>query len=215
MNDKAVYVCDVETTSIDILRGDIIEISFCRILPGLEVEPETRTWFLRAVNEEHIQPGALKVNKHVLEEITWKTTTGCAKYQDPKVALAEIENWIAEDGQMTQDRHLAGHNAAAFDAPYVKELFRRHGVGENYPFNHRVLDTMQMEFAMDWGCEKLSESYSLSSCIKKYGIKNANAHTAEADTIATKDLFLKQMARMKKAFSALENEKALADEKKG
>ena len=44
----------------------------------------------------------------------------------------------------------------------------------------------------------LSESYSLSSLIKKHGIKNQKAHSAAADTKATQELFLKQIEYLRK-----------------
>lgn len=43
------------------------------------------------------------------------------------------------------------------------------------------------------GTNKMSEGYSLANLVKKYGVKNDKAHTAEADVKATKEVFEKQV----------------------
>jgi DNA polymerase III epsilon subunit-like protein len=191
MEGYEIYVCDVETTNRNPLTGDIIEICLIRLSTD-----ETKTWYIRAINEDAIDPGALKVNHHILEEITWKTSAGKAKYMDPKKALVEIENWLAQDMLLSDERVLAGHNIGNFDYPYIMNMFERNGVGENFPFGRRILDTMQLEFAMDYAAGKLADAYSLAALNKKYGIKNQDAHRAEADTIATKQLLVAQLKKL-------------------
>lgn len=187
INGITLYVCDTETTSLNPLVGDIIEISLYRLSDDV-----CRTWWMRAVNEEGIEDGALKVNGYKKEDITCKTPDGKKKFQEPKKVLSEIENWLMEDCNLTDDRFMIGHNVS-FDYYYLKHTYDKHNLNACFPFGRRMIDTAQIELLFDCARGERSESYSLSAALKKYAIKNSKAHTAESDTIATKCLFLKQI----------------------
>ena len=181
------FVCDTETTGLDPYQNDIIELSLLRLNDDVQ-----KTWHVKPLNLLSISADALRVNGHKLEDITHQTKYGKDTYQDPHKVIVEIENWIMESGASREDVMLIGQNIA-FDKNMLEQLWKKCGADDSFPFGRRILDTMQFEVLMDLAKETKSESYSLSSIIKKYGIKNDKAHTAAADVKATKELFIKQL----------------------
>jgi DNA polymerase III alpha subunit (gram-positive type) len=57
---------------------------------------------------------------------------------------------------------------------------------------------MIIELFFDYCKNDFAEGYSLSKLVKKYGVKNERAHSAAADTKATKEVFMKQVDYFKK-----------------
>lgn len=187
-----IYVADVETTGLDIHNNDIIELSLIR----LDVDVQ-KTWCVAPIHKDHIHPGALRVNGHKLEDLLHQTKEGRERYLDPVKTIVEIENWIAEDDVPAENRVLCGQNIA-YDKVMLEKLWKDCGSKDSFPFGRRTMDTMQIEFFMDWCKGSMAEGYSLNNLIKKYGVKNDKAHTAAADTKATKEVFEQQVATFKK-----------------
>lgn len=182
------YVADVETTGLDSRLNDVIELSLYRM--GTESEGAQRTWVLRPFNFETITADALRINGHKLEEIK--------RYPEASKVIVEVENWLAEDGVPATQRCLVGQNIS-FDRDMFEQLWIKCSSKDSFPFGRRYLDTMIIELFMDHchsqltGTNKMSEGYSLANLVKKYGVKNDKAHTAEADVKATKEVFEKQV----------------------
>lgn len=189
--DYKIYACDTETTGLS-PENDIIELS----LKDLNSD-RIKTWLIKPFNLDKIDQGALKVNGHKLEEITHKTLLGVSKYKDPKETIIEIENWLSEDCLSSEDRIMLGHNVH-FDRKMMENLWLRCGSFETFPFGRKMLDTMQIQFFMDFCSQTIQDSYSLKNLNKLYGIKNEKAHTAESDTQATAELFKKQIEKYSK-----------------
>ena len=84
---------------------------------------------------------------------------------------------------------IAGFNSDRFDVPMLVEEFIRAGVDFN-PEACRFIDVMGIYHKM--------EKRDLSAACKFYlGRDLKDAHTAEADTLATKDIFFAQLERYK------------------
>jgi DNA polymerase III epsilon subunit-like protein len=193
--DYVIYIADVETTGLDAYRHDVIELSMYRLTDHVQ-----RTWHLRPINYETIDSGALRVNGHKLEDLKHQTKFGTDTYKDPNKIIIEIENWVAEDGVPAEKKILCGQNIA-FDKLMLEQLWIKCNSKDTFPFGRRTLDTMQIEFFLDWCKGTLAEGYSLANLVKKYGVKNEKAHTAEADVKATKEVFEKQTEYFKKVLS--------------
>jgi DNA polymerase III alpha subunit (gram-positive type) len=187
-----IYICDTETTGLDYVDNCPIEISIIRFSTG-----QQKTWKLKALNEDKINLGSLKINGHKLEDITNQTKFGKETYLDPKSVIIDIENWLMEDNLSLEERVIAGHNVD-FDKNMLKFLWKKLDSIDSFPFGRRSLDTFQIEFFLDYVNNNLKDSYSLASLLKNYGIKNEKAHSAEADTKATHKLLEKQFANYKK-----------------
>lgn len=186
------YCLDVESTGLIFDKHEPIEISIIRLSDDVQ-----KTWWLKPINTNTISADALRVNGHKLEDLLYHTKYGRDTYQDPHKVIVDIENWLMEDNLSTENRFLVGQNIS-FDKYMLEYLWRKCNSQDSFPFGRRVLDTMQFEVLMDLATGKKGEGYSLSNIIKKYGIKNDKAHTAAADTKATKEVFIKQLDVMKR-----------------
>jgi DNA polymerase III epsilon subunit-like protein len=76
------YVTDVETTGLDSRLHDVIELSMLRLSTG-----EQKTWALKPTNVETIDPGALRVNGHKMENLKWETREGREIYRNANEVL--------------------------------------------------------------------------------------------------------------------------------
>ena len=112
------YVCDTETTGTDPDKNDIIEICFWRI-----GDEESKTWCMSPLAPDNIEDEALRVNKHVKEEVLGLTPEGKEKYRHPSEVLPEIEMWLMEDGAAAEERVFIGQNPM-FDYNFLLALYR-------------------------------------------------------------------------------------------
>lgn len=185
--DYVLYVADCETTGLDSHLYDIIELSFLRLSDG-----QQKTWCIKPTNPANIEAAALRINGHKLEDLRHETKVGRERYLEPAKTIVEIENWVMEDGVQAEQRILVGQNVA-FDQERFEQLWTKCSARDSYPFGRRIMDTMVLEFFMDWCRGSMAEGYSLNNLVKKYGVKNEKAHSAEADVKATREVFEKQV----------------------
>lgn len=190
--EYSLYIADTETSGLDSHHHDVIELSLYRMS-----DDQQKTWCIKPTNINNIDVGALRINGHKIEDLKHETKFGRDTYLDPKKVIIEIENWIMEDDVPTSNRVLCGHNIS-FDKAMLEQLWIKCDAKDTMPFGRRILDTMQIEFMMDWCKGTMAEGYSLSNLNKKYGIVNSKAHTAAADVLATKQVFEKQVELLKK-----------------
>jgi DNA polymerase III epsilon subunit-like protein len=194
--DYVIYVADTETTGLDPVKNDVIELSLYRLSDDVQ-----KTWCLKPTNFASIEAAALRINGHKLEDITHQTKQGREQYGEPSKVIVEIENWMAEDAVPADQRILVSHNVM-FDKWMMEQLWVKCGARDTFPFGRRTLDTMSIAFFWDWCKGELAEGYHLGSLTKKYGITNSKAHTAEADTRACKEVFMKQVDAFRKVLNA-------------
>lgn len=190
--DYVIYVADCETTGLDPQLNDVIELSCYRLNDDVQ-----KTWSIKPINKNNIDAGALRVNGHKMEDLCHETKFGKETYKEANSTIIDIENWIMEDGVPTENRILCGHNVA-FDKAMLEQLWIKCNSKDTFPFGRRVMDTMIIEFFLDYCKEDMAQSYSLNALVKKYGVKNEKAHSAEADTKATKEVLVKQVEFFKK-----------------
>lgn len=192
MNNYIFYVADAETTHLDDRIGDIIELSIYRLSDDIQ-----KTWFLKPINPQNIDDAALRINGHKKEDLLHQTKFGRDTYLDSSKVIVDIENWIMEDGIPHTNRVLVGHNIP-FDRSFMEQLWIKCNSKDSFPFGRRYLDTMAIEIFLDYCKGDAAEGYSLNNLTKKYGVKNEKAHSAAADTKATKETFEKQVEFFKK-----------------
>ena len=121
------YVTDIETTGLDSHLHDVIELSMYRLS-----DDSQKTWCLKPLNPDHIDPGALRVNGHKLEDLTHKTKEGRERYLDANSVLVDVENWMALDGLPTEKRFLIGQNIA-FDKDRLEQLWIKCNSKDSFP----------------------------------------------------------------------------------
>lgn len=159
---------DLETTGINIVKDRIVEISFVKVHPNGKEECKTR----RINPEMPIPPESTAIHG-----ITDEDVKDCPTFKEiAKSLAAQIEGC-----------DLAGYNSNRFDIPLLAEEFLRAGV--DIDLNKRKFIDVQTIF------HKM-EQRTLSAAYKFYCDKSLeNAHTAEADTMATYEILKAQLDR--------------------
>ena len=166
---------DLETTGIDIAKDLIVEISMVKGMPNGEEIVKTR----------RINPGMpIPPESTAIHGITDEDVKDCPKFKEiAKSLAAQIEGC-----------DLAGFNSNRFDIPMLAEEFLRAGV--DVDLNRRKFIDVQTIF------HKM-EQRNLTAAYKFYCNKDlANAHSAEADTMATYEVLKAQLDR----YPELEND---------
>ena len=163
---------DIESTGLNIPVDSIIELSFVKILPGGEQRIKTWKvcpWDYERNSQRPITPGASAVNGVKDEDLT-----DCPKFYE---IADEVIEWL-------RDADLAGYNSAKFDLPMLAEeiervrTFKKHNIDLDL-HEKKMVDVQNIYHYM--------EPRNLKAAYRFYCKKDdfENAHTAEADTLAT------------------------------
>lgn len=163
---KPLVFFDLETTGINIANDRIVEISILKIFPN--GTQESKTWLVNP--EIEIPPQVTAVhgitNEKVVNEPTFK----------------ELATTIND---MIGDADLAGFNSNRFDIPLLAEELLRAGI--DFDMENRKAVDVQVIFHK-------KEQRTLSAGYKFYCGKDLeDAHSAEADTMATYEILKAQL----------------------
>lgn len=159
---------DLETTGIDIVHDRIVEISMVKVMPNGDEIVKTR----------RINPGMpIPPESTAIHGITDDDVKDCPTFKEiAKSLAAQIEGC-----------DLAGFNSNRFDIPMLAEEFLRAGVDVN--LGRRRFVDVQTIFHK-------KEQRNLTAAYKFYCQKDLeNAHSAEADTMATYEVLKAQLDR--------------------
>ena len=165
---KPVIFFDLETTGIDVSKDRIVEICYIKVWPdGREVE------YSKRINPGmHIPEAASAVHGIYDEDVK-----DCPLFK-------EVAREIANEFEGCD---LAGFNSNRFDLPMLVEEFMRAGV--DVDFRKRKFVDVQTIFHR-------KEQRTLVAAYKFYCDKDLeNAHSAEADTLATYEVLEAQIER--------------------
>lgn len=163
-------IFDIESTGLDIAKDRIVELCVVKIFPNGDQEVKTR----RFNPEIPISPEAQAVHGISNEDVK----------NEPK--FKQVAKSLAD---YMKGCDFAGFNSLKFDIPLLSEEFLRAGV--DFDFRKRKLVDVQNIF------HKL-EKRTLSAAYKFYCNKDLeNAHSAEADTLATYEILEAQVGRYK------------------
>lgn len=159
---------DLETTGTDVSNDRIVEISIVKLF----VDGHEEIFTQRINPGMHISEGATAVHG-----ITDADVADCPSF----AAIAnEILNRIT-------NFDLCGYNLIRFDFPLLRMEFFRNNIDFNID-GINLIDPMKI-FMM-------KEPRNLTAALQFYCNRNLeDAHSAEADTIATKDVLLAQIER--------------------
>ena len=179
--ERPLLFFDIESTGLNIPCDSIIELSFVKILPG--GEQRIKTWKIKPWDYERqcqrpIDPKASEVNG-----VTDDMLVDCPTFFD---VSDEVVEWL-------RDSDLAGFNSSKFDLPMLaEEIERARLAGKKLDIDlHEPLmvDVQNIYHAM--------EPRNLRAAYRFYcgGGDFDNAHTAEADTVATYEVLKGQLDR--------------------
>ncbi len=159
---------DLETTGINIASDRIVEISYYKVFPNGNSEGKT----LRINPQMHIPEEAAAV--HGIHDAD---VVDCPVFQQVAGELA----------QMLQGCDLAGYNSNHFDVPLLAEEFLRAGVD---------IDLKRMHMVDAFTIFQRQEPRNLTAAYRFYCGKNLeDAHSANADTMATYEVLMAQLER--------------------
>ena len=180
--ERPLLFFDIESTGLNIATDCIAELSFVKIFP--DGEQRIKTWKLCPWNyvarcQQPMNPSASEVNGLKDEDLA-----GCPKFHE---VVDEVVEWLA-------DSDLAGFNPAKFGLPMLAEeiervrLFLNRNIDLNL-HEKKMVDVQTIYHAM--------EPRNLRAAYRFYcgGQDFENAHTAEADTIATYEVLKGQLDR--------------------
>ncbi len=172
---------DIESTGLNIASDCIIELSFVKVLPGGEQRIKTwkiLPWDYETRSQKPIAPSASAVNGVKDEDLV-----GCPKFYE---VVDEVIEWIG-------DSDLAGFNSAKFDLPMLAEEIERvrHYTGRDLDINLHEKKMVDVQTIYHF-----KEPRNLKAAYRFYcgGGDFDNAHTAEADTIATYEVLKGQLS---------------------
>ena len=163
---KPLVFFDLETTGIQIATDRIVEISILELFPN--GTQESKTWLVNPEIEIPAEATAVHgiTNEKVVTEPTFK----------------ELAQTIST---MIEGCDLAGFNSNRFDIPLLAEEFLR--VGIDFDMRSRNAIDVQVIFHK-------KEQRTLSAGYRFYCGKDLdNAHSAEADTMATYEILKAQL----------------------
>ena len=178
---RPIVFFDLETTGVDTAHDRIVEISMIKIMPDGERIVKTR----KLNPEMHIPEAATAVHG-----ITDEDVKDCPRFAQVAKSLA----------QFLTGCDFGGFNSNRFDMPVLVEEFLRAGVDVDFK-RRRFVDVQNIFHKM--------EQRTLVAAYKFYCDKDlTEAHSAEADTLATYEVLKAQLDR----YPELENDiDALAD----
>ncbi len=163
---RPIIFFDLETTGVDVVRDRIVEISMVKIMPDGERIIKTR----RINPEMHIPESSTAIHG-----ITDEDVADCPTFS--QVARSMM--------QFVANCDFGGFNSNRFDIPVLVEEFLRAGV--DVDFKSRNFIDVQNIFHK-------KEQRTLVAAYKFYCGKDlSDAHSAEADTMATYEVFLAQL----------------------
>lgn len=157
---------DLETTGISIVHDRVVEISILKVLPNGDEEKRT----------DMINPGI---------PIPEETSLIHGIYDDDVKDAPQFKDIAKTLVKFLEGCDLAGFNILRFDVPVLVEEFLRAGI--SFDVSKRKLIDSQKIF-------HLMEKRNLSAAYKFYCNKTLeNAHSAEADTLATYEILKNQI----------------------
>lgn len=166
---------DLETTGTNIVKDRIVEISYLKVFPNGKEEIKTR----RINPEMPIPPASTAIHGISDEDVK-----DCPTFKQVAKSLAD----------QIEGCDLAGFNSSRFDVPLLMEEFLRAGV--DIDLSRRKFIDVQVIFHK-------KEPRTLEAAYRFYCDRTLeDAHSAEADTLATYEVLKAQLER----YPELEND---------
>ncbi|TWW00196.1 3'-5' exonuclease [Chitinophaga pinensis] len=165
---RPLAVIDLETTGTNVATDRIIEIAIIKVFPDKSVQTKVK----------RIHPGMpIPPASTAIHGISDEDIKDCPTF---KQCANELRQYM-------ENCDLAGYNSNRFDIPLLVEEFLRAGLD---------FDTKDRKFIDVQKIFHLMEKRTLSAAYKFYCDKDLmNAHSAEADALATYEILEAQLSR--------------------
>ena len=199
--ERPLLFFDIESTGLNIPTDGIIELSFVKVMPGGEVK--IKTWRIKPWDYQNhrvipINPQASEVNGVKDEDLV-----DCPKFIE---VLPEVAAWL-------ENSDLAGFNSQKFDLPLLAEEIERVRAycqlrAQKPESREKALEMLSCIEKIDLHACRMVDVQNIFHHFEPRNLKAAyrfycggkdfeNAHTAEADTLATMEVLKGQLDRYK------------------
>ena len=164
--ERPIVFFDLETTGTDILNDRIVEICMLKYYP--DGKEEITTFLINP--QRSIPPEVTAIHGITNDDVK------------DKPVFKELAKQIID---IMKGCDIGGYNIIKFDIPFIRVEFQRNGFEFNFE-NVNILDPYVIFVK--------KEQRNLSAALRFYcNEEMVNAHSAEADTIATKKIFFGQL----------------------
>ena len=165
---RPIIFFDLETTGVNHAKDRIVEMALVKLLPN-----GTRDSYVKRINPEMPIPAEVSAIHGIFDEDVKDAPTF-------KKIAKELYEWM-------KGADLGGYNSNRFDLPLLAEEFLRCGIQVDFA-DRKMVDAQQVFFKM--------EQRTLTAAYKFYCNKTMeNAHSAEADILATIEILEAQLDR--------------------
>ena len=174
---RPLFFFDLETTGLNIASDRIVELSYYKVFPDGSSEGKTF----------RIKPTMMMLGQEVQLHISEEASAVHGIYDEDLVNAPTFKEIAPELVRVLEDADLAGYNSNHFDLPLLAEEMMRVGVD---------IDLKQKKMVDVFTIFQRQEPRNLVAAYKFYCGKDlANAHSADADTMATYEVLMAQLER--------------------
>ena len=168
---------DLETTGINIATDRIVELSYHKLFPNGTAESKTY----------RVKPVIVRDGVEEQMHIPAEASAVHGIYDEDLRDCPTFRQIAAEVAQVLEGCDLAGYNSAHFDLPLLAEEFARTDV---------AIDLKKLQMVDVFTIFTKNEPRNLTAAYKFYCGKDLqDAHSANADTMATNEVLMAQLER--------------------
>lgn len=168
---------DLETTGLNIASDRIVELSYYKVFPNGTSEGKTF----------RVKPVQMMLGQEVQLHISEEASAVHGIYDEDLVDCPTFKEITPELVKVLEDADLAGYNSNHFDLPLLAEEMMRAGVN---------IDLKGKKMVDVFTIFQRQEPRNLVAAYKFYCGKDlTNAHSADADTMATYEVLMAQLEK--------------------
>ena len=168
---------DLETTGLNIASDRIVELSYYKVFPNGTSEGKTF----------RVKPVQMMLGQEVQLHISEEASAVHGIYDEDLVNCPTFKEVAPELVKVLEDADLAGYNSNHFDLPLLAEEMMRAGVN---------IDLKGKKMVDVFTIFQRQEPRNLVAAYKFYCGKDlTNAHSANADTMATYEVLMAQLEK--------------------
>ena len=168
---------DLETTGLNIASDRIVELGYYKVFPNGTSEGKTF----------RVKPVQMMLGQEVQLHISEEASAVHGIYDEDLVNCPTFKEIAPELVRVLEDADLAGYNSNHFDLPLLAEEMMRAGVD---------IDLKKKKMVDVFTIFQRQEPRNLVAAYKFYCGKDlTNAHSADADTMATYEVLMAQLEK--------------------
>jgi DNA polymerase-3 subunit epsilon len=168
---------DLETTGLNIASDRIVELSYYKVFPNGSSEGKTF----------RVKPTYVILGQELQMHISDEASAVHGIYDEDLVDCPTFQEIAQEVANVLEDADLAGYNSNHFDLPLLAEEMMRAGVS---------IDLKKKKMVDVFTIFQRQEPRNLVAAYRFYCGKDlTNAHSADADTMATYEVLMAQLEK--------------------